>query len=155
MAGDVRIYYLIDDKEYSVELWLDTDHPDKSDREVLEAVLNVAPPGRGASILRVLDLGTEGKPVIYDEYLIKNTSDIEFGMIFKKVGHEGWFYLPDANMYQKSSGTKIHGNTLTVQANFPYVFADKHLFPVKAVIDWDRRSLRYGDNELYLFPFSP
>ena len=148
MAGDVRIYYQIDDKEYSIEQWLNTDTPDTSDHEVLEAVMSVVPPGRAPSILRVIDIGS-------DEYLIKDKLDMPFGLVFKKVGHEGWFYLADAENYDGRSGIRISGNTIMLEANSRYAFPGKENFPVRAVIDWDRRSLKAGEKEFYLHPCSP
>lgn len=155
MAGDVRIYYLIDDKEYFIEQWLNTDTPDISDHEVLEAVMSAVPPGRAPSILRVIDIGSDGKPVEYDEYLIKDKLEIPFGLVFKKVGHDGWFYLADAENYSGRSGTRISGNTIMLEANSRYAFPGKDNFPVRAVIDWDRRSLKAGEKEFYLHPCSP
>ncbi|AOF08511.1 TPA: hypothetical protein MNS24_003709 [Klebsiella pneumoniae] len=155
MAGDVRIYYQIDDKEYSIEQWLNTDTLDTSDPEVLEAVMSVVPPGRAPSILRVIDIGSDGKPVEYDEYLIKDKLEMPFGLVFKKVGYEGWFYLADAENYGDRSGTRIAGNTIMLEANSRYAFPGKDNFPVKAVIDWDRRSLKAGEKEFYLEPCSP
>ena len=70
MAGDVRIYYQIDDKEYSIEQWLNTDTLDTSDPEVLEAVMSVVPPGRAPSILRVIDIGSDGKSRLESLYPI-------------------------------------------------------------------------------------
>ncbi|HBR3526528.1 TPA: hypothetical protein L9S85_004655, partial [Klebsiella pneumoniae] len=125
MAGDVRIYYQIDDKEYSIEQWLNTDTLDTSDPEVLEAVMSVVPPGRAPSILRVIDIGSDGKPVEYDEYLIKDKLEMPFGLVFKKVGYEGWFYLADAENYGDRSGTRIAGNTIMLEANSRYAFPGK------------------------------
>lgn len=155
MAGDFRIYYSIGSEEYSLEQWLEIDDPTPQSKEVITAVMDVVPQGKAPSISRVVDLGVDGKPMLYDEFLIKNSSGIIFGLIYRRLGHEGWFYLAEPNMYRVREGIKITGNTLTVIANSHYAFSDKTDFPVRATIDWDRRSLRYGDKELYLIPSSP
>ncbi|HKM95792.1 MAG TPA: hypothetical protein VJY99_03635 [Buttiauxella sp.] len=154
MAGDFRIYYLIGNEEHSLKKWLETDAPTQQNEEVVSAVMEVVPDGKAPSILRLVDLDTDGKPMIYDEYLIQGFGGIIFGLIYRRVGHDGWFYLADPQMYGFREGSKITDNKLTVVANTRYLFSNKADFPVIATIDWDRRSLRYGNKELYLIPTS-
>ncbi|EEY8700640.1 MULTISPECIES: hypothetical protein [Enterobacteriaceae] len=154
MAGDYEIYYLLGDKEHSIKQWLETDDPTPQTEEVVKAVLEAVPHGKAPSIIRLVDLDTDGKPMIYDEFIIQNFSGIIFGIIYRRLGHDGWFYLADPQMYGVREGSKITANKLTVVANSRYSFSDKADFPVLATIDWDRLSLRYGNKELYLIPTS-
>ncbi|EPS5532964.1 hypothetical protein ABKV70_01425 [Enterobacter hormaechei] len=154
MAGDYRIYYLIDNEEHSLKKWLETDAPTLQSEEVIEAVMSVAPHGKAPSILRLIDLDKDGKPMVYDEFLIQGFGGINFGLIYRRLGHDGWFYLTDPQVYGFREGSIITDNKLTVVANSRYSFSDKADFPVIATIDWDRLSLRYGYKELYLVPTS-
>lgn len=154
MAGNYEIYYLLGDKEHSIKHWLETDEPTPQTEEVVKAVLETVPHGKAPSIIRLVDLDTDGKPMIYDEFIIQNFSGITFGLIYRRLGYDGWFYLADPQMYGLREGSKITANKLTVVASSRYSFSDKADFPVTATIDWDRLSLRYGNKEFYLIPTS-
>lgn len=107
MAGDYRIYYLIGNEEYSLKKWLETDAPTLQSEEVIEAVMRVAPHGKAPSILRLVDLDKDGKPMIYDEFLIQGFGGINFGLIYRRVGHDGWFYLTDPQFTVLERGVKL------------------------------------------------
>jgi hypothetical protein len=110
MAGRFRIYFLVDNKEHVIDQWLNTDEPTSKSPEVLEAVMAATPPGRGSSILRIVDLGSDGKPMLYDEFRIIDSKGIVYGLVFQKVGHDGWHYLHDYADFGRRPGKHITNN---------------------------------------------
>ncbi|ENA1176743.1 hypothetical protein V2161_03995 [Klebsiella pneumoniae] len=155
MAGNFRIYFLVGDKEYTVEKWLNTDEPTSRNPEVLEAVMAATPPGRAPSILRIVDLGSDGKPMLYDEFRIIDSKGIVYGLVFQKVGHDGWHYLHNYTDFERRPGQPITNDSFTIHGAAGYALTNKNDFPATATINWDRLSVQCNGDEFYLVPWSP
>lgn len=155
MAGEYRIYYHHSGKEHSLEQWLDTDNPTAQDAEVKRAVMENVPVGVAPSILRIIALNEDGKPMLYDEFRIVGSNGLIYGLIFKKVGHDGWFYLSDYREYERRPGKKITNDAFEIHGAAGYALPNRDEFPASATLDWDRLSVLCNGKELYLEPWSP
>ncbi|QPS88206.1 hypothetical protein I6G46_04310 [Serratia plymuthica] len=155
MAGNYRIYYHHSRKEHSLNQWLDADNPKAKNEEVMRAVMEVVPVGVAPSILRVIELNEDGKPMLYDEFRIVDSKGQIYGLIFTKVGSEGWFYLSDYESYGSRPGKPITGNSFMIPGTAGYLFSNKEQFPALATLDWERLSVLCNGEEFYLEPWSP
>lgn len=155
MAGNYRIYYSYGNTEGSIEQWLNADHPTTQDIEAVKAVMGVVPVGKAPSIIRLVDLDKDGKPTLFDEYRIIDSKGNVFGLIFKQIGLDGWFYLPDYTDVGRRPGKHISNDSFEIPGAAGYTLRNQNLFPAIATIDWDRCSVTCNGEEFYLVPWSP
>ncbi|HEJ9066944.1 TPA: hypothetical protein SML68_003023 [Serratia marcescens] len=155
MAGNYRIYYHHSGKEHSIDQWLNADNSTIKDEDVIKAVMNVVPSGAAPSILRLISLGEDGKPALYDEFLIVGSNGQIYGLIFEKIGCDGWFYLPDYRDYERRPGQHISNDSFVIPGAAGYILSNKDEFPASATLDWDRLSVLCNGEEFYLVPWSP
>ncbi len=155
MAGYFRIYFLAQGKEHMVETWLNTDEPTSRDQEVLDALMGATPPGIAPSILRIIDLGTDGQPMLYDEFKIIDSKGITYGLVFQKPSHGGWFYLADLTDFERRPGKEIMNDSFIIPGAVGYVLLNRADFPAKATINWERLSVECLGEEFYLVPWKP
>ncbi|MBJ6428044.1 hypothetical protein JGT96_15320 [Enterobacter hormaechei] len=155
MAGYFRIYFLAQGKEHMVETWLNTDEPTSRDQEVLDALMSATPPGTAPSIVRIIELGTNGQPMLYDEFKIIDSKDITYGLVFQKPSHDGWFYLADRTAFESRPGKEIINDSFIIPGAVGYVLPNRGDFPAKAIINWERLSVECLGEEFYLVPWKP
>ncbi|HCR2977938.1 TPA: hypothetical protein ACLFK6_002480 [Serratia marcescens] len=154
MAGNYRIYFHHSGKEHFLDQWLNADYPTAQSDEVKRAVMDVVPQGVAPSILRVIDI-EDGKPMLYDEFRIVDSNGLIYGLIFKKVGYDGWFYLSDCREYERRPGEHITNDAFEIPGAAGYFLSNKEQFPALATLDWERLSVLCNGEEFYLEPWSP
>lgn len=155
MAGNYRVYYRIKNEEYLIEQWFNANNPTINYEEVMDAVMKVAPDGLGVTIIRLVDLDQDGRPLLFDEFRIMDSKGNIYGLIFKKTAHDGWFYLPDYTDFGRRPGKQISSDSFTISVTARYAMPNKNNFPAQATIDWDRLSVTCNEEEFYLVPWSP
>jgi len=155
MAGNYRIYYSYRNEEHSIEQWLNTNNPTIGYGEVMEAVMKEAPDSVGVTIIRLVDLEQDGRPTLFDEFRIIDSNGVIYGLIFKKIAHDGWFYLPDYTDFGRRPGKHISNDSFSIAGAAGYTIPNKGDFPALATIDWDRLSVTCNGEEFYLVPWSP
>ena len=155
MAGYFRIYFLAQGKEHMVETWLNSDEPTSCDQEVLDALMGATPPGIAPSILRIIDLGTDGQPMLYDEFKVIDSKGITYGLVFQKPSYSGWFYLADLTDFERRPGKEIINDSFIIPGAVGYVLSNRSDLPAKATINWERLSVECLGEEFYLVPWKP
>ncbi|HBW8033072.1 TPA: hypothetical protein MFG77_001600 [Klebsiella pneumoniae] len=156
MAGNIRIYYDYQNTEHTLDVWSDANSPLKSDPEVINAVLAELPEHAAPSIKRVVELTTDGKPMIYDVFRIEDPdTGLPYGLLYTRLGHDGWVYLSDIKSYGERIGKELQGEHFTMVKGHNYATNDKKLFPANAKVDWERLSVFCNEHEYHLIPWSP
>ncbi|CAI1081135.1 Uncharacterised protein [Serratia quinivorans] len=155
MASNCRIFYCHGGKEYTCDQWINAEYPDVRDSEVLNAVMTRVPANVSPEIKRIVELGDDAKPMLYDEFRIVDSKGQIYGLIFTKVGSEGWIYLSDYESYGFRPGKPITGNSFMISGTAGYTLPNQDEFPATATLNWDRLSVLCNGEEFYLVPWSP